>query len=47
MAEPNIDIVGIQEHRYYHSKVEIKHHDTVNGWMFISVSARKNSSMLS
>ena len=33
----------IQELRYYHSKVEIKHNDSSNGWMFISASAWKIS----
>ena len=42
-AEYNIDIVCIQEHRYYHSKAEIKYHDSGYGWIFISVSAWKNS----
>ena len=39
-AEDNIDI---QEHRYYHSEIEIKYHDCSNGWIFISASAWKNS----
>ena len=41
--EHNIDIVCIQEHRYPHSELEIKYHDTGNGWKFISASAWKNS----
>ena len=36
-TERNIDIVCIQEHRYYHSEQEITYHDTGNG------SASKNS----
>ena len=36
-------VVCIQEHRYHHSKVELKYHDTVNGWTFISASAWKIS----
>ena len=42
-VEHNIDIVCIQEHRYHHSEVEIKYHDSGNGRTFISASARKNS----
>ena len=38
LAEHNIDIVCIQEDRYYHSR-----HDTGSKWTFVSVSARKNS----
>ena len=38
----NIDIVCIQEHRYYHSEENIKYHNTGNGWTFVS-SAWKNS----
>ena len=33
-AEHNIDIICIQEYRFFHSKLEIKYHDTGNGWMF-------------
>ena len=39
----NIGIVCVQEHRYHHSEVDIKYHDTNNGWMFVSASAWKNS----
>ena len=42
-AEPNIDIVCIQEHKYRPSEEEIKKHDSWNGWTFISASALKNS----
>ena len=35
VAEHIRDIVCIQEHRYYHSEVEIKFNDTGNGWAFI------------
>ena len=38
-----IDIVCVLEYRYHHSELEMKYHDTVNGWIFISVSARRNS----
>ena len=43
VVEHNIDIICIQEHRYYYNKVEIKYHDTGNGWMFVSEFAWKNS----
>ena len=43
MAEYNIHTVGVQEHRYHHSEVEIKYQNTGNGWIFISASAWKNS----
>ena len=43
VAEYDIDKVCIQEHRYHDSEVEIKYHDTSNGWTFISATARKNS----
>ena len=39
----NINRICVQEHRYYHSKVELKYHDTGNGWTFLSESAQKNS----
>ena len=40
--EHNIDIVCIKEHRYHHSELEIKYHNTGNGWMFISASIWRN-----
>ena len=42
-AENNIDIICIQEHRYYHCKLKIKYHDTGYGWTFVSVFEWKNS----
>ena len=33
----------MQENKYYHIKLELKYHDTSNGWTFVSVSAWKNS----
>ena len=42
-TEHNKDVVCIQEHKYYHSEVKIKYHDSGNGWTFISTSAQKNS----
>ena len=43
VVDHNIDIVCIQEHRYHHSKVDIKYHDTGKGWTFVTTSAWKNS----
>ena len=43
VAEYNVDIVCIQEHRYYHCEVKIKYHNSSNGWTFISASGKKNS----
>ena len=40
----NIDIIGIQEHRYIHSE-DIKYHDTGNGWMLVSASVWKNATI--
>ena len=39
VAGHNIIIKYIQEHRYYHSELEIKYHYTGNGWTLVSVSA--------
>ena len=38
----NIDIICIQEHRYFHRE-DIKYYDTRNGWKLVSASAWKNS----
>ena len=42
IAKHIIDIISIQEHRYYQRKPE-KYHDTGNGWTFVSASVWKNS----
>ena len=42
-AEHKIDLICIQEHRYYNSEVEIKYHDTGKRWTFIPASALQNS----
>ena len=42
-ADKNIDIVYIQEHKYYQSKVELKYLESGNGWTFVSPSAWENS----
>ena len=39
----NIDVIYIQEHRYYLCQLEIKYHDTSTGWTFFLTSAWKNS----
>ena len=33
----------MQEHRYYHSELELKYHDIDKCWTFVSSSAWKNS----
>ena len=44
-AGHNIDILCIQEHRFYHSKQEIKYQDVGKRWTFVSASVFKNPSM--
>ena len=39
----NIDIICIQEHRFYHADVDLKYHDVGKGWTFVTASAWKNS----
>ena len=39
----NTDIICIQEHRYYQSKLELKYNNTGNGWTFVSASEWKTS----
>ena len=41
--ELNINVICIQKHRYFHSDVELKHHDFGKGWIFISAPSWKNS----
>ena len=41
--ELNINVICIQEHRYFHPDIKLKHHDVGKGWTFISASAWKNS----
>ena len=38
----NVNIICIQEHRYYHREIEIKYNHTGNGWTFVLVSVWKN-----
>ena len=42
-AEHNIAIIYMQEHRYYHSELDLKYHYTGNGWIFVLSSSSKNS----
>ena len=39
----NIDVICIQEHRFHHPDLELKHTDVGKGWTVISASAWKNS----
>ena len=41
--ELNINVICIQEHRYFHSDIKLKYHDVGKGWTLISASAWKNS----
>ena len=41
-AKHDMDIICIQEHRYYHSELEVKYHYTGSGWTFVSILAGKN-----
>ena len=42
-AALKIDIICVQEHRFYHDDIELKYHKLPKGWTFISASAWKNS----
>ena len=39
----NINVICIQEHRFFHDDVNIKHQDVGNGWIFYSASAWKTT----
>ena len=41
--EQNIDIICVQEHRFFHPELELKHNDLGEGWTLISASAWKTS----
>ena len=43
VIDHDIDIINRPEHRYHHCEVDIKYHDTGNGWMFVWASTWKNS----
>ena len=38
----HIDVINVQEHRFYHEDIDLKYHELGNGWTFISASALKN-----
>ena len=38
----NIDFIYILKHRYYHCKLELKYHDSSNGWTFLFASTWKS-----
>ena len=43
-AEKNqIDVISVQEHRFYHDDLVLKYHEFEKGWTFISASAWKNT----
>ena len=39
----HIDVINVQEHRFYHEDIHLKYHELGNGWTFISASALKNT----
>ena len=39
----HIDVVNVQEHRFYHEDIDLKYHELGNGWTFISASTFKNT----
>ena len=39
----DIDVINVQEHRFYHEDIDLKYHELGNGWTFISASALKNT----
>ena len=41
--EFHIDVICIQEHRFFHDDITLKYHDLEKGWCMISASAWKNS----
>ena len=38
----HIDVINVQEHRFYHEDIDLKYHELGNGQIFISASALKN-----
>ena len=38
-----IDIICVQEHRYYHPETKLKYHKLESGWNFVSASVWKNT----
>ena len=39
----HIDVIKVQEHRFYHEDIDLKYHELGNRWTFISASALKNT----
>ena len=39
----NIDVICVQEHRFYHPDHELKYHKFEKGWTFVSTTAWKNA----
>ena len=39
----HIDVINVQEHRFYHEDIDLKYHELGNGWAFISASDLKNT----
>ncbi len=42
-VEIDLDIISVQENSYHHCELELKYHDTGNGWTFDLASVLKNS----
>ena len=38
----HIDVINLQEHRFYHEDIDLKYHEPRNGWTLISASALKS-----
>ena len=38
----HIDVINLQEHRFYHEDIDLKYHEPGNGWTLISASALKS-----
>ena len=41
--EQNMDIISVQEPRYYYRKLQLKYHASNNKWIYVSASAWKTS----
>ena len=39
----HVDVINVQEHRFYHEDIDLKYHELGNGLTFISASALKNT----
>ena len=35
-AENNVDIMCVKQHRYYYGELDLKHHESRNGWTYVS-----------